>query len=270
MKKLVYLLFLSLLVMTPSAFATDHCSSYQFCGALTQLHANGPSTIAGSNFSVHFCPGRDGGGACVSGSVNCPIDGSSCMYQAGSLVVGCTYPEQTWYVSAFNNDASWGEPWTSIATVTTPANCPTRVFTIGVPPHPGTPVLEIPREGQLAQAQTNKMTVYFDNNAIDADRDTPSWPVTYVIYEKYWPSFTNEPSAYNEIWRGTCNGTTSCSVPDLINISQTGEYRVKVDVLLDVSASVAPSLAPVVYKNSSHGNHFSVGPGSRCLGCGPR
>lgn len=270
MKRLVVSLFLFLLAGAPSAFAIDHCSSYQFCGALTQLRADGPSTTAGNGFSVHICASKDGRSDCVTGSVTCPIDESSCMYQAGNLVTGCYYPQQTWYVAAFTNDNSWGDPWTSIGTVSAYTSCPTRVQTIGVPPHPGMPILDLPRDAQLVQATPlpYKMTVVFENNAIDAASRTTSWPVTYVVYQKYWATGTNEPNNYFEIWRGPCSGENTCSVSDLIDVSRTGNYRVKVDVLLDVSASVAPSLAPVVYTNSSHGNYFSVGPGGRCLGCG--
>jgi hypothetical protein len=272
MKRSILTLVLSLLVFAPAAFAFDHCLNYQFCGSLQQLRADGPSTTAGYGFVARFCSGPHGESPCYTGNVSCPSDGSSCQYQAGSLVTGCMQPYQTWYVSAYSWDGSnWGQDYVTIATVSSQPDCPLSVYTIGVPPRPFPPELDIPRNDQLVQASPYGMTVVFKDNAIDPARNSPSWPVTYVVSQKYWQSGTSEPGegAYRAVWSGPCShdGDGSlCNGPKL-DVSVTGEYRVKVEVRMNVSASFAPSLAPVVYTNVSRGNHYTVYPGGRCLGC---
>lgn len=270
MKRIALSLSLLLLALAPGAFAVDHCSNYQFCGSLTQLRADGPATLAGWGFSVNICAGRDGGQPCYPGNVTCPNDGSSCMYQAGPLVAGCTLPQQTWYLSAYSWDGSnWGQQWVSIAKITTYGNCPTRVVNVGVPPRPLVPVLYNPHNGQLVPvSSTSKLKVQW-YSSVDAPRDTQSWPVTYVVSQKYWPSNTNEPgdSAYQVVYSGPCQPFLDRCMTE-VDVSVLGEYRIKVDARMDVSASVSPSLAPVVYTNNSHDNRYTVYTAGRCLGCG--
>lgn len=272
MKKIAILLSLCFLALAPSTFAIDHCSNYLFCGSLTQLRADGPSTPAGAGFSVNICEGKDGGQPCYGGSVSCPNDGSSCQYQAGPLVTGCTPGGKTWYLSAYSWDGSnWGQAWTSIAKITTSySNCPIKVVTIGVPPGPNPATIYNPHDGQLVPvSSTTKLKVQWYSN-MDAVRDSASWPVTYAILQKYWPSNTTEPgeSAYHEIWSGPCFPYLDRCAAD-IDVSVLGDYKVKIETRMDVSASVSPSLAPVVYSKKSGPQKYIVYTAGRCLGCTP-
>lgn len=255
-------------VLAQTSDSTDPCFSYRFCGSLTQVFANQPSQpTSGLSWAVNICDGPNAAYAnCSNGTLTCPQNGGSCVYTAGGLVTGCTYPEQQWWLSAYKTDSTWGQSYKPIYTFYSRPDCPTKLVTVGVPPRPNVPNVITPYSGQLVT--TTAVHVTFAN-AIDAERDSPNWPVSYTVRTKYWANGTTEPgdSAYQTLYTGACvpyGGASTCDAGTM-STSVVGNYRVRVDVQMNVSSTNFNSVSPVYYTNASS-VPFSV-PGGRCLGC---
>lgn len=232
---------------------------FGFCGVLRQLAGDRPSSEAPNGWTVSICD-QPAGGNCHYALTNC--SGSTCgAYINNDLGTNCVQPKQRWWLTVASTDG-WGQTFTPIYSFDARGDCATELPTINVPPAPLVPTIFTPSSGQLVTTTAIQVTFA---NAFDPVRK--AWPGWYEVAYKFWPSGTSEPgdSAYHTIYTGPCQGGNQC-LGGSVDTSQVGQYRVRVQAKLDVSASILDkSLVPLLYTNERTVK-FSVA-GGRCLGC---
>lgn len=245
-----------LLLVSLPLFATDCDYKHIFCGQLFKAVATptGWTNVpAPAGWYVYIT-----GGPNETDTTSCNFQGQNCnFYQSGTFAWTTGCGPYTQYQLTVTSWDGWGGQGVPLMSWTQPANCVGTVPNTVVPPGPLPPSIEVPASGALVYSTT---TSIIWRKSADADRDSPSWPITYEVRLKNWPSGTSEPPDQNSdiIYTGACPawGTSECKLSDVL-LPNTGNYRVKIRASMDVSATVPQSLRPAIYRNS-HSLIFSV------------
>lgn len=122
-----------------------------------------------------------------------------------------------------------------------------------LPPLPPNPVY--PSDG-LVSVPSN-FTLRW-NSGLDAARTSPSWPVTYAIYYKYWAYGGAEPASYSPMGNSIpCNpdSTGTCTMP--VSGLAGGNYRFYIVANMNVSATTGVSNS--ILSTPSSAVHFAEG-----------
>jgi hypothetical protein len=270
MKIIRCLSVLAVLAMTPMAFAGD-CGTSEWCGQVFKVSAvalPAPADAFTANTAINYCLDRS--------NVSCPytfvtscnqIGGGACdKWNYGSAVTLCGNDVKTYYLSVNRTPDGWGQNGVPIATLTKYGTGCASYATVRVPPAPLTPTVTYPTLNQVVSSAS--WNIRFQSG-IDAPRQNPGWPVTYKVRLKTWPTGTSEPNAWPApFYTGGCvltsDGSGDCKVA--VSDLPSGNYRISVDALMDVSQSIAEtSLWPVIFSSNAT-RTFSVASG-RPPGC---
>lgn len=256
-----FALAICLFIAAPAAFATVCDGQHMLCGSIFKLQPDMTRVPAPEGTVVQVCDRPDGLGTCYAAQTAC--DGATCnVFQtANAGGSSCTVPVSSWWLMV-NTPDGWGGNSVPVWAVNLPFDCSTNLPQIDVAHGPAVPTVTSPANNAIVS--TSPVNIRFFNGLT---AQTGNYPAAYEVYLKRWPTGTTEPSSWGSpIYNGgQCApiGSTTCSVP--VTNPESGNYRVKVVVKLDVS-SIAPALArPVVLTNSTN-SYFWINTG-RCLGC---
>ena len=263
-----------LLLCARSGAAAECKPESTFCGPVFML--NTPfNTFAPAGTVIDFCNGQYPSvyETCFAVTTACdPVTMTNChTYAFGNHstldVDGCTpsitNPLTTYYLRPRRTADDYGQEGVSIATALGMPHCNNGQPNLVIPPAPHRPDIVYPANNQ------NVIEATFDvkwQDGLDALRNNAAWPVKYTVFLKSWAYGANEPVGKGTvIYKGACipAGTGQCRTS--LSALPAAVYRVYVDVALDVSASVAPALRPVIYTNTDS-NIFVIQSG-RPPGC---
>jgi hypothetical protein len=256
MKRMFLLSCVLALVAAPRVFATTECvGTEQYCGRMKLLTSPYTFIDAPVNTIVDFCSGPGPYAPCsmtmVSSYTTDALGTETDWYSWGTSTGWCGDSE-TWYIRPRRTPDDWGQMGTNVAVFTTYKGCHNGLPDIKIPPAPHKPSATFPTPGLSVPYAT--WTLRWQK-ATDAIRENPAWPVNYEVRLKSWPTGTTEPYGTGTLqYSGACiaYGDNQCKMPTAFSDLPAANYRVYIDVSMDVTAgNENPLIGPIIYTNSS-------------------
>jgi hypothetical protein len=257
MKRMVLLTCVLAFALVPRVFATTECvGTEEYCGRMKLLTSPYTMIDAPLNTIVDFCTGPGPTAPCPMTMVSSPTTDSlgteTDWYNWGTSTGWCGAAE-TWYVRPRRTPDDWGQFGTNVAVFYTLDGCNNGLPNIKIPPAPHKPSATYPAPGESVPYATWTLRWL---KATDAIRENPAWPVNYQVRLKSWPTGTTEPAGTGSLlYSGACiaYSATECKLPSQISNLAAANYRLYIDVSMDVTAgNENPLIGPIIYTNSAN------------------